>query len=732
MRFSGTRSVPLVMQAEAAECGLACVAMLAAWHGHRIDLATLRRRFPTSLKGAALPALIDMLSTLALRARPLRAEMAHLRDASLPCMLHWDLNHFVVLTARGRRGMHIHDPARGAGWMTIEDVGTHFTGILLEVTPAPDFRIADEQPRLSLRSVTGRLRSLAGSVTQVLGLALAIEALALVLPYFTQIVIDRALVTGDRRFLLAITAGFLIVLLAQSALTVARGWLLSWLGATLNAQWSVNLFSHLLRLPLDYFGRRHTADILSRFTSLRMMQSTLTGAFIEALLDGLVGVTALAVLCFYSLPMTGLVIAVLSGYGLLRWLFSRKLWHASEEQLVYAARQQTELMESIRGAQTIRLANQANRRRVRFENVTHDAGERDMRIQRLNLAFGALAQGLFGAQRLALFAFGAWFVMNGRLSAGMLVAFAGYADQLVTKTGSLIDKLVELRLLGVHLRRVADIALTEPEAHTGGRRGTVLPSTDITVRDLGYRYGMHEPWVFRHLNFTVAAGESVAIAGPSGCGKSTLARLLLGLVEPTEGAVLIGGVDIRDYGLDNYRRLLGAVLQDDELFAGSIADNISFFDEGGDATMQHIESAARAAAIHDDIVGMPMGYESLAGDMGSSLSGGQKQRVVIARALYRQPSILLLDEATSHLDVTTEQRVNAHIRSAAMTRIVIAHRPETLRSADRVIDLCTGENTELPAQGGADTCPSMNSGHDDERGARESVRLANPINGVCT
>jgi ATP-binding cassette subfamily B protein RaxB len=216
-----------------------------------------------------------------------------------------------------------------------------------------------------------------------------------------------------------------------------------------------------------------------------------------------------------------------------------------------------------------------------------------------------------------------------------------------------------------------------------------LPEASIELRHASFRYAEGEPWILKDCNLRIEAGESVAIVGPSGCGKSTLAKVILGLLQPQEGEVLFGGIDIRKFGLGAYRQLIGAVMQDDQLFAGSVADNISFFDT--DTTPIRVEAAARLAAIHDDIAAMPMGYQSLVGDMGSSLSGGQKQRVILARALYRRPRLLVLDEATSHLNVEREQWVNAAVRRLHLTRMVIAHRSEVARSTDRTVTLRAGK-----------------------------------------
>jgi len=677
--------LPLVMQTEAAECAFACLTMIARYHGHETDLASLRRRFSTSLKGVNLARMVEIAHSLGFEARPLRAELAYLPQAQLPCILHWDLNHFVVLNRITRKGAEIFDPARGRYRMPLTEASKHFTGVVLELTPGTNFIQVQESQRISLRALTGRITGLSRVLIQVIGLALAIEVLALVMPFQMQWVVDQVLVSADKSLLVLMTLGFLIVMAIQTGLTIARAWILSWLGATLHAQWVTNLFSHLLKLPLDYFEKRHIGDIVSRFSSVQSIQATLTGSFIEAMLDGLMGSLALIILCLYSVPLTGCVLAAFALYAFLRWWLYRTLWRINEEQLVYGARQQTELMESVRGVQAIKLANKQSERKARLANATLEAAKRTMQSQRITLAFGAINQGLFGSLRVVLIALGAFLAIQGKFSAGMVIAFVAYADQFSTKIGGLVDKVVDFRMLKLHAERIADIALTAPEKHAHGMYSGGEPEARIDVRDLSFRYAEGEPWVLRHLNMSVQAGESVAIVGPSGCGKSTLIKLLLGLLEPTEGYIKVGGIDIKQYGLNNYRKLVGTVMQDDVLFAGSIADNISFFDEA--ATIEQVMEAANMAAIHEEIMAMPMAYESLVGDMGSALSGGQRQRLFLARALFRKPKLLILDEATSNLDSENESLINNNINNIFITKIIVAHRLETIKSAKRIVDL---------------------------------------------
>lgn len=694
LQWGWRRRLPMMLQTEAAECGLACLAMVARYHGHDVDLPSLRRRFSTSLKGANLARVMSMATDLGFTTRPLRLELDELNQLKAPCVLHWDLNHFVVLKQAGKRYIVIHDPARGERKITLKEASDHFTGVALELIPSADFKPVKARQKISLRKLTGSVRGLVAAMVQILVLALALEVFSLVGPFYMQWVLDDALVSADHSLLTLLGIGFIGIVVFQTLFTAARSWAITWLGAALNVQWVNNVFGHLLNLPLAWFETRHMGDVVSRFGSIHTIQRTLTTQFIGSLLDGLMSVVTLVVLCFYSVPLALLVVGAFVLYGLLRWAFFRPLYRANEDQVVYAARQQSELMESIRGVLPIKLANKHTERQARYANATVETINRSIGIQRLTITFGAFNQLIFGVGRVAMIWIAAVLALDGKFTAGMLVAFVAYADQFHTRAAGLIDKLIQFWMLKLHAERLADIALSEPEPRSTVAWSGPITDTSVEVKNLSFRYAEGEPWILKDCSFRIEAGESVAIVGPSGCGKTTLAKLILGLLTPNEGEIRFGGVDIRMLRPETYRQLIGAVMQDDQLFAGSMADNIAFFDPR--ATSAQVEAAARIAAIHDDIAIMPMGYQTLVGDMGSSLSGGQKQRVILARALYRQPKLLVLDEATSHLDVSREQRVNAAVQRLKFTRIVIAHRPETAASAERALVLVDGAVQTIP------------------------------------
>ncbi len=676
------------IQSEVAECGLACLAMVAAHHGNKIGLRELRRRHPLSLKGATLAHIIDVGAKLGFRCRPLSLDMEHLSQLHLPCIAHWDLNHFVVIEKLNRNSVTVLDPAFGKRKLSFDEVSRHFTGIALELHPNAEFQVTPSPAAVSLEQLTGKIEGLWRSLGLLLLLSVALQIFVLIAPFFMQWTVDQALVASDRDLLTVLGLGFGLALLLQVCIGQIRGRAVIYLSNRLNLQWTGNVFQHLMHLPLDFFEKRHLGDVTSRMGSVQAIQRTLTTSFVEALIDGLMMLVTLGMMLLYSWKLALVTLLAVALYATARAVAFGPLRRGTEKQLIAGARQQSHLLESIRGVQSVKVAGREAIRQAGYFNLMTDSINRDIWLSKFGLSFGGASQLVFGLERIAVIWIGTLLAMESVFSVGMLIAYLAYKDQFSQRVGALIDKWVEFRMLRLHGERLSDIVLAEPESLSF--RSDSLPPDDlrIEVDGLGFRYAPGEPWVLRNCSLAIEAGESVAIIGPSGCGKTTLLKLLLGLLQPCEGEVRVGGVPLSKLDMDAYRRVIGAVMQDDQLFAGSVSDNIAFEDERWDE--DRVREAARQAAVHDDISAMPMGYNSLIGDMGTSLSGGQRQRVILARALYRNPRLLFLDEATSHLDVDRERLVNDAVRKLDLTRVIIAHRPETIASADRVLVMHAG------------------------------------------
>lgn len=683
--------LPLILQTEATECGLVCLAMIAGYHGYHTDLPELRRRFSVSLKGATLRQIMQASQQLELGGRALKLEMHELNQLRLPCILHWDFNHFVVLKAVSHNGVVIHDPAQGLRQMSFVEVSRSFTGVALELWPNSGFVKEQAKPQVKLLSMMGRVTGLFRSLSQVLLLAAALEVFSLVSPLFMQWTIDNVIVSNDRDLLTTLAIGFGLLMLVQQAVTAVRAWVMMHMSTMLSVQWRANVFSHLMRLPMEYFVKRHLGDVVSRFGAVDSIQHTLTSAFFVAVLDGVMSIVTLAMMFIYSPLLASIALAVMSLYALGRWAWYRPLRNATEEEIVRGARQQTHFLESIRGIRPLKLFQRQDERRSAWLSLLIEQINAGLKTQKLQLLFQQMNGLLFGIEGVLVIWLGAQMVMDGVFTVGVLMAFTAYKSQFNTRVASLIDKFFELRMLRLQGERLSDIVHQAPEDGSAKIDPQELGKREasIEIRGLQFGYGAQEPLILDGLDMSIAAGESVAIVGPSGCGKSTLINVMLGILPPSQGVIRVAGIECSQMGLEGLRSLVGSVMQDDVLFAGSLAENISFFDPTADMTW--VGECAQIASIHDDIMSMPMGYATLVGDMGTVLSGGQKQRVLLARALYKKPRILFLDEATSHLDVECERRVNDAIGAMNITRIMVAHRPETIASADRVIVMAAGK-----------------------------------------
>lgn len=690
--FAGWRHrLPVFIQTEATECGLCSLAMVANYHGYRTDLANLRLRFSISRKGATLEALMRIAEALRLQTRALRLEMQHLPQLQLPCVLHWDMNHFVVLKSVEARHAVIHDPAVGERRLSLAEFGKHFTGVALEVSPSPEFVGQAPTPKLSLRGLMGRVTGLRRGLAQIALLAVLLELISMALPFYLQWVVDHVLVTADADMLMVLAAGFGLLVIVHAVISATRGWFVVVLSTSLNFQWLGNVFAHLVRLPLDFFEKRHIGHILASFGSVVMIQRTLTTQFAQTVVDGLMTLGTLAMMLFYSPSLTLVSVVAMLVYALLRWGVFRALREASAEQIIHAARQQTHMIETASGIQSVRLFGKGDVRRAGWLNMLADQFNAELRIQRLTLSQDTARGLLSGLERVIVVWLAARLVLSHEFTAGMLFAFMAYQLQFSTRVSALVDKLAELSMLRLHGERVADIVLQETERDAQNLPAEVdlskLPMS-VELRNVSFRYSPTEPFVLHGVDLRIEPGECVAITGPSGCGKTTLVKVMLGLLQPTEGEIVVGGMRLGQLGLANYRRLIGTVMQEDRLFSGSIADNICFFDP--DPQWERIVESARQAGVEREITEMPMGFHTLTGESGIGLSGGQKQRILLARALYHQPRMLVLDEATSHLDLGNERSVNATVQALALTRVIVAHRPETIAMAERMVVLEAG------------------------------------------
>lgn len=684
LNFGGQGRLPIIQQTEAAECGLASLAMISSYHGRRIDLNTLRRRHPVSLKGATLRALIQVASQMHFVCRPVRFELGHLRRLHMPTIVHWDMNHFVVLKSVTRRGILVHDPASGKRFFPIAEASKHLTGVALELSPSEGFRPKDERARLPFSTFWTQLRGSRHALVQILILSAVLEIFVIASPFYLQLTIDEVIARGDADLLFVLALGFGLLAAIKVGSTAIRSLVILVVQNVLHFEIGARLFHHLVRLPIAYFEKRHIGDILSRFNSIEPIRSALAEGMIAATIDGLMALATLAMIFVYSTQLALVVLAAFVLYAVVRLGLYRLLRERSLAAIEAKAHENSTFIETLRAIQSLKIFNREGDRETQWLNRYGDVVSANVRLGRAKIAFATINDALFGLENVVTIYLAARLALSNSLTIGMIFAFMSYKQHFTEKAVQLVEKALDFRILELHLERLADIALSPLErGHDQVLAYMRLIRGGIELRNVFFRYAETEPFVLEDINFIIEPGEFVAVMGPSGAGKTTLIKIMLGLLEPTRGEVLIDGVPLSTIGPRAYREHVGAVMQEDQLLSGSVADNICFFDPSFD--QDRMIQCTQLAGIHEEIMAMPMSYNSLIGDMGSSLSGGQKQRVLLARALYRLPRILFLDEGTAHLDVENEIKINDALKRLQMTRISVAHRPEISSGANRML-----------------------------------------------
>ncbi|HCM5353155.1 peptidase domain-containing ABC transporter [Klebsiella pneumoniae] len=686
LNFSLINKTPVILQSEATECGIACLAMICSFYGLNIDLFNFRQRFGSPAQGVTLMSLSKTAEHAGLKSRALSLDLDEIKQLKLPCIIHWGMNHYVVLTKVKRASFIVHDPALGKRVIGIQEMSNNFTGVAMELWPSQNFQQEKVKSRLRLLDLMRNIVGLKSVLLKVFAYSIVIEAIGLLLPVGTQLVTDHVIMAHDQSLLSVICIGLVFFTLFRTFVSMLRAWTSLTLNTLTNIQWKTTLFDHLTSLPLSFFEKRHLGDIQSRFSSLDTIRSTFTNSIVSGIIDTIMTIGLLIMLTLYGGWLTWVVVGFTLCYAIMRLATYRFYRRVAEEQVIKGARSNSHFMESLYGISTVKALNLRKRRSQHWLNINIDASNASIKQTRFDMMFGGVNTFITSIDQVAVLWLGAIMVIDNEMTLGMFMAFNSYRGQFSQRATNLIDLLMQLRMLSLHNERLSEIVFSEPEQELPTRE-IFAPElgAKLEVKNLSYQYDPFLQPIFSNLNITVEPGESVALIGPSGVGKTTLLKVMCGLLSPTSGDVLADNLDITKIGLNNYRLGIACVLQEDRLFSGSLIDNISGFEDNVD--LDFVMECAKRCNIHDEIMKMPMGYETIVGELGLGISGGQKQRILIARALYRKPSILFMDEATSHLDLKNESVINQSISALSITRIIVAHRPSTIASADRVIDL---------------------------------------------
>ena len=686
----GRKTLPVILQTEMTECGLACITMIGQYYGHDIDLNALRKRHLISMTGASLKSIMGIAGALQLAARPLKVELDQLHKLQLPAILHWDLNHYVVLKSVKGDKVQIVDPGIGLRTLKLSQVSDHFTGIALELTPTAEFSPIEARLKPHLSLLWSRLVGLKRAILQTLTLSVILQIIVLSAPFYLQLVVDGALAQNDYGLLKALAIGFGGLMVLRAVSEAVRSWAILIYGNQMSLQMVGNVFRHLIRLPTSYFEKRHVGDIISRMGSSVPIQEALTQSIVAVLIDGVMAILMLIILYLYS-PLLGTIILISVALLALSTLLIYPHLRRTQEESIYAkAIENTHVIESIRASTTVKLFGREAQREAAWRNLYTDFINANVEYGKFTI-WQKFAETLLTGLQIVIVVWAAAKMMmdGGSFTLGMLVAFLAYRQYFTDSVTQLLQKGIEFRLLSLHLDRLSDIIFSEEEVLDDSAADSTAHGSPIKgkidLENISFRYSATDRWILQDYSLTFEPGSMTTLTGLSGGGKTTLMKLILGLYAPTSGRVLVDGRPLAEWGVRHWRNHIGVVMQDDKLLSGTIADNISFFDPEMD--MKKVVEAARKAQIHDEISAIPMNYASMVGDMGSILSGGQKQRVLLARALYHDPKVLFLDEGTANLDVKTESIIVDIIANMPITRIIVAHRPAFIQASDRVLKI---------------------------------------------
>ncbi len=689
------RRVPVILQLSAVECGAACLAMILSYYGRKTEVAECREYCGVGRDGLTAQTIAQAARQYGLRVKAYSAELEDFKYVALPAIAHWNFNHFIVIERWSPKGVGIVDPAVGRLWLTPEQFDAGFTGVVLTFEPGAHFERRDTLPRAAWRTYLQsilRLPGVLGALAQILGASLFLQLLALALPLLTKVLVDNVLPVRLDNVMIFLGLGVVVFVLAQMITTYLRSILLIYLQARFDSQMMLSFFEHVFTLPFAFFQQRSSGDLLLRLGSNTTIREVLTNQTVSLVLDVTFVVTYLVILLLQA-PIFG---ALVLGLGLLQIALlvgtTRRIHTLMQRDLYAQAESQSYLVEALQGIATVKAAGAEDRVLDQWSNFFFNYLNISIQQNHLSALVDTAMSTLRVLSPLLLLWVGALYVLDGTMSLGTMLALNALAAAFLTPLASLVSTGQQLQLVGAYLERIMDVVEAEPEQLRDTVRVAPPLTGRIEVQNVSFRYDPNAPWVLRDISFKVEPGQKIAIVGRTGSGKSTLGLLLLGLFTPNEGKILYDGIPLSSLDYRSVRRQFGVVLQDPFLFSGTLRQNIALNEPT--LSLAELRSAAQLAAIHDEIMAMPMGYETLVAEGGTTLSGGQRQRVALARALARQPALLLLDEATSHLDVETAQQVDHNLGALACTRIVIAHRLSTIRNADRILVLEGGHIVE--------------------------------------
>jgi len=689
----GVQRVPTLQQMTMVECGAASLAMILSYYGRKTSVSEVRERCGVGRDGLSALSIARAARSYGLRVRALTLQENDFRFVSLPAIVHWGFNHFLIVERWTPRYVDLVDPAMGRRRVTAEEFDNSFTGIVLTFEPGVNFDRSSAKRRVNLAYYALNYVKLAPfTLLQILGASLLLQLFGLVVPVLTALLVDTLIPAKLQDALTLLAIGLLILFVAQLTTMLLRASVLLYLQTKVDTQMMLGFFEQLLSLPLRFFQQRSSGDLLARLSSNTVIRDTISNQLVSTVLDGTFVLAYLAILFTIS-PLFGLLVLLLGALQIvLLMLTNHAVRELTSRELIAQGKAQGYAAEALVGMTTLKAAGAEQRALQRWSNLFFDQMNASVRRTYVSSLINTVMTTLQTFSPVLLLVCGTFLALNGTLQIGTMLALVSLATAFLTPLSSLVTTGQNLQLVHSHLERIADVMEAAPEQDLLEVLESPRLRGAIRLEEVSFQYDPHSATILNDISVSIAPGQKVAIVGRSGSGKTTLGNLLLGLYLPTRGEIFFDHNSLRTLDYQTVRSQFGVVTQASSIFSGSIRENIALNNPAID--MEGIIQAAKAAAIHDDIMKMPMEYETMVSEGGSALSGGQRQRLALARALANRPVLMLLDEATSALDVVTERLVEQNLHELACTQIIIAHRLSTIRNADLILVLDRGRIVE--------------------------------------